>query len=228
MVQLEHLECFPTRFGERWRCGRGERVNKVMGRFGWENISDGWGSEKGIRVGTNIDFSNFRDSGGIEQEMQEILPPGRQDMVGECIRSEMAKGWLEGMEGNLAIGVKNGTIGIHGEDHIGRLELLWGIKQVLADMIGRVALMPFQIQEPNVREEDKKLPYLMYFCWKRETHKLLWLESSFNPSFDIRDKFTYFIVWIQGHPDLLANIRISKIWVRGCGFYPWGSSTINF
>jgi hypothetical protein len=31
-------------------------------------------------------------------------------------------------------------------------------------MIGRVALMPFQIQEPDVRGEDKKLPYLMYFC----------------------------------------------------------------
>jgi hypothetical protein len=45
-------------------------------------------------------------------------------MVGECIRSEMARGWLEEMDGNLGIGVKDGTVGIHGEDHIGRLELL--------------------------------------------------------------------------------------------------------
>jgi hypothetical protein len=105
----------------------------------------------------------------------------------------MAKGWLEGMEGNLGFGVKNGIVGVHGKDHIGRLELLWGIKQAPAYMIGRVALMPFQIQEPDVREEDKKLPYLMYFRWKRETHKLLWLESSFHPNCDIRDKFTSFI-----------------------------------
>jgi len=45
-------------------------------------------------------------------------------MVGECIRSEMARGWLEEMDGNLGIGVKDETVGIHGEDHIGRLELL--------------------------------------------------------------------------------------------------------
>jgi len=90
-----------------------------------------------------------------------------QDMVGEWIRSEMAKGWLKGMEGNLGIGIKDGAVGIHGEDHIGRLELLWGIKQAPANMIGRVALMPFQIQEPDVRGKDKKLSYLMYFCLKR-------------------------------------------------------------
>jgi len=31
-----------------------------------------------------------------------------QDMVGECIRSEMARGWLEEIDGNLGIGVKDG------------------------------------------------------------------------------------------------------------------------
>jgi hypothetical protein len=36
----------------------------------------------------------------------------------------MIRGWLEGMEGNLGIGVKDGAVGIHGEDHIVRLELL--------------------------------------------------------------------------------------------------------
>jgi hypothetical protein len=64
-------------------------------------------------------------------------------MVGEWIKSEMIRGWLEGMEGNLGIGVKDGAVGIHGEDHIVRLELLWGIKQAPAYMIGRVALMSF-------------------------------------------------------------------------------------
>jgi len=53
---------------------------------------------------------------------------------------------LVGMEGNLGVGVKDGAIGIHGEDRIGRLELLWGIMQAPAEIIGRVALMPFQIQ----------------------------------------------------------------------------------
>jgi hypothetical protein len=56
MVQLELLECFPTRFKERWRFGRGEGANKVMGRFGRENTDGGWGLEKGIKVWTNIDF----------------------------------------------------------------------------------------------------------------------------------------------------------------------------
>jgi hypothetical protein len=116
-----------------------------------------------------------------------------QDMVGAWIRSEMAKGRFEGIEDNLGIGLNDGDVGIHGVDHIERLELLWRIKQVPADMIGRVALIPFQIQEPDVRGEDKKLPYLMYFYWKREIHKLLWFESSFYPNFDIRDKFTSFI-----------------------------------
>jgi hypothetical protein len=87
-----------------------------------------------------------------------------QDMVGECIRSEMARGWLEEMDGNLGIGVKDETVGIHGEDHIGRLELLWGIKQAPEEMMGKVALMPFQIRYPVLREEDKRLPYLIYFC----------------------------------------------------------------
>jgi hypothetical protein len=114
-------------------------------------------------------------------------------MVEEWIRSEMAREWLEGMEGNLGIGVKDETVGIHGEDHIGRLELLWGIKQAPAEMMGIVALMPFQIRDLVLREEDKRLPYLIYFCWNRETHKLFWLESSFHPSLDIRDKFTSFI-----------------------------------
>jgi hypothetical protein len=36
----------------------------------------------------------------------------------------MIRGWLEGMEGNLGIGVKDGAVEIHGEDHIVRLELL--------------------------------------------------------------------------------------------------------
>jgi hypothetical protein len=36
----------------------------------------------------------------------------------------MPRWWLEGMEGNLGIGVKDGAVGIHGENHIERLELL--------------------------------------------------------------------------------------------------------
>jgi len=104
-----------------------------------------------------------------------------QDMVGEWIRSEMAKGWLEGIEANLGIGVKEDNVGIHGVDHIGRHEWLWGIKQAPAEMIGRVALMPFQIQEPDVKGEDKKLPYLMYLFWKRETISCCGLRAFSNP-----------------------------------------------
>jgi hypothetical protein len=69
-----------------------------------------------------------------------------QVKVGEWIRSEKDKEWLVGMEGNLGVGVKDGAIGIHGEDRIGRLELLWGIMIAPAEIIGRVALMSFQIQ----------------------------------------------------------------------------------
>jgi hypothetical protein len=69
-----------------------------------------------------------------------------QVKVEEWIRPEKDKEWLVGMEGNLGVGVKDGAVGIHGEDRIGRLELLWGIMQAPAEIIGRVALMPFQIQ----------------------------------------------------------------------------------
>jgi hypothetical protein len=64
-----------------------------------------------------------------------------QDMVDEWIRSKIAKGWLEGIEANLDIGLKDGDVWIHGADHVGRLELLRGIKQAPIDMIGKVALM---------------------------------------------------------------------------------------
>jgi len=158
--------------------------------FGWEKTSGWRGPKKRVRMGTNLNFKISEVVVGSNKKCKRFC---FQDMVGEWIRSEMAKGWLEGIKANLGLGVKEGDVGIHGVDHIGRLEWLWGIKQAPADMIGRVALMPFQIQEPEGRGEDKKLPYLMYFCWKRETHKLLRFESIFHPSFDIKDKFTSFI-----------------------------------
>jgi hypothetical protein len=36
-------------------------------------------------------------------------------------------------------------------------------------MRGTIVLIPFQIQELEVRGEERRLPYLMYFFWKRET-----------------------------------------------------------
>jgi hypothetical protein len=36
----------------------------------------------------------------------------------------MAKGRFEGIEDNLGIGLNDGDVGIHGVDHIERLELL--------------------------------------------------------------------------------------------------------
>jgi hypothetical protein len=50
---------------------------------------------------------------------------------------------------------------------MGRLEFLWGIKQAPADISGKVAFIPFQTHDPEVSEEDKKLPYLMYFFLKK-------------------------------------------------------------
>jgi hypothetical protein len=40
--------------------------------------------------------------------------------VGRCIRSEMTRGWFEGVEGNLGVGIKVGRVGIHGENQISR------------------------------------------------------------------------------------------------------------
>jgi hypothetical protein len=57
-----------------------------------------------------------------------------------------------------------------------------GIKQASADRKDKVAIIPFQIQEPDLREKDNKLPYLIYLVWNRETHKLSWFERSFHPS----------------------------------------------
>jgi hypothetical protein len=49
-------------------------------------------------------------------------------------------------------------VGIQGEDQIGILQLLCEIKQVPEEIIGKVALIPFQIHDLEVRGEDKKLP----------------------------------------------------------------------
>jgi len=62
--------------------------------------------------------------------------------------------------------------GIQGEVQMGKLEYLQGKKQAHLEMRGTVALIPIQIQDPEVRGEDKRLPHLMYFCWKRETQAL--------------------------------------------------------
>jgi len=125
--------------------------------FGWEKTSGWRGPKKRVRMGTNLNFKISEVVVGSNKKCKRFC---FQDMVGEWIRSEMAKGWLEGIKANLGLGVKEGDVGIHGVDHIGRLEWLWGIKQVPADMIGRVALMPFQIQEPEGRERIRN-----YHTW---------------------------------------------------------------
>jgi hypothetical protein len=55
------------------------------------------------------------------------------------------------MDGKRGIWVKDGEVGIYGEDQIGRLELIEGIKQAPVEIICRVAFIPSQIQEPGVR-----------------------------------------------------------------------------
>jgi hypothetical protein len=55
------------------------------------------------------------------------------------------------MDRRRGIRVKDGDVGIQGEDQIGKLELIEGLKQVPAELTGRVALIPFQIQEPDIR-----------------------------------------------------------------------------
>jgi hypothetical protein len=52
---------------------------------------------------------------------------------------------------------------------MGKLEYLQGKKQAPLEMRGTVALISIQIQDSEVRGEDKRLPHLIYFCWKRET-----------------------------------------------------------
>jgi hypothetical protein len=51
---------------------------------------------------------------------------------------------------------------------MGKFENLHGKKQAFLAMKGTVALIPFQIQDPKEKGEDKRLPYLMYLLWKRE------------------------------------------------------------
>jgi hypothetical protein len=116
-----------------------------------------------------------------------------QDIVGGWIKSSITNEWVDGIDDILGIGRNFGLVGIQGEDQMGRLEWIWGIKQAPIDRRGNVALIPFKILEPNEREEDKKLPYLIYFVWKREAHKLSWLERSFHPSLEIRDRLASFI-----------------------------------
>ncbi len=45
---------------------------------------------------------------------------------------------------------------------MGKVENLLGKKQAPLAMMGTVAFMPFQIQDPEERGEDRRLPYLMY------------------------------------------------------------------
>jgi hypothetical protein len=47
------------------------------------------------------------------------------------------------------------------------------MKHAPADRMSIEALIPFQIQDLALREDDRKLLYLMYLAWKIETHKLL-------------------------------------------------------
>ncbi len=76
---------------------------------------------------------------------------------------------------------------------MGKVENLLGKKQAPLAMMGTVAFMPFQIQESEERGEERRLPYLMYLFWKRETQELLWLVRRFQPSFAMREKLTSFI-----------------------------------
>jgi hypothetical protein len=75
--------------------------------------------------------------------------------------------------GKRGIGMKFSNVGIQGEVQMGKLEYLQGKKQAHLEMRGTVALIPFQIQDPEQRGDDKRLPYLIYFCWKKVTQVLL-------------------------------------------------------
>jgi hypothetical protein len=75
---------------------------------------------------------------------------------------------LDGIDGSLGVGRNFGMVGIQGEDHMGSVEWMWGIKQAPTDKRGKVALIPFHIQEPYLSEEDKRLSYLIYLFWNRE------------------------------------------------------------
>jgi len=80
-----------------------------------------------------------------------------------CIRSAIAKGYEDEKEDNRGIGKKFSKVWIQEEHQTGKLEILCGIKQAPIDKNGIVALLPFQIQDPEVRGDDKRIPYLIYF-----------------------------------------------------------------
>lgn len=110
-----------------------------------------------------------------------------QDCVEEWMRSAKTNEWVDGIEASLGIGTKLGIVGIQGEDQIGSFNWVCGMKHAPADRMSIEALIPFQIQDLALREDDRKLLYLMYLAWKIETHKLLWFDRSFQLSLEIRD-----------------------------------------
>jgi hypothetical protein len=69
--------------------------------------------------------------------------------------------------GKRGIGMKFSNVGIQGEVHMGKLEYLQGKKQAHLEMRGTVALIPFQIQDPEKRGEDKRLPYFDIFLLEK-------------------------------------------------------------
>lgn len=78
-----------------------------------------------------------------------------QDIVERRMRSAMVKGCKNGKEDTRGTGKKFGKVRIHGEDQTGNLDALCGIKQAPSDNSGTVDFIPFQIQEQEVRGDDK-------------------------------------------------------------------------
>lgn len=88
-----------------------------------------------------------------------------QEFEERWIRSAITNELLHGIDESLGVGRNYSIVGIQGEDQMGRLEWMWGIKQEPAYRRGKVVLIPFQIQNPDLRECDKKLSYLIYLVW---------------------------------------------------------------
>jgi hypothetical protein len=109
------------------------------------------------------------------------------------MRSEIIKGCKAGREEIRGIGIKFKIVGIQGEDNIGNLEALYGIKQAPNDKSGTVDFIPFQIQEPKARGDVKRLPYLKYFLGNKETQRISCCVRSFHPSFEMRETLISFM-----------------------------------
>jgi hypothetical protein len=136
----------------------------------------------------------FKISVTVEQSKRKVRMEIFQFKVMGLIRSAIANGCSMIRLETLGVGWKFGKVGIQGENQISRVLETWGENQIPDFSKRTIDLIPFQIKDPELKGQERSVPYLMYFFWKKDIQRAsLWLERSFQPSLAIRETLMSFI-----------------------------------